>query len=32
MDLVRLNSDEVSIDHRDPYRAGTSVPVMRVPE
>ena len=32
MDLVRLNSDEVSIGHRDPYRAGTSVPVMRVPE
>jgi hypothetical protein len=32
MDLVRFNSDAITLRHRNPYYVDASVPLMRVPE
>lgn len=32
MDLIRLNTDRVEMNHRNPYTMQTNIPVMRVPE
>ena len=32
MDLVRLNTDTVELQHQDPCRMRTTIPVMRAPE
>ena len=32
MDLVRLNADEITLQHHNPYRVDSYVPLMRVPE
>ncbi|MFA5409953.1 MAG: hypothetical protein WC343_14360, partial [Bacilli bacterium] len=32
MDLVRLNSDEITLEHSNPYNMETNIPVMRVVE
>ena len=32
MDLVRFNADAVELQHHNPYKMNTNIPVMRVPE